>query len=318
MSDNNVIDVQGLTKTFGQKTVVNQVNLQVKAGEIFGFLGPNGSGKTTTIRMLCGLLTPSAGMGHCLGYNILTQTDLIKLHVGYMTQRFSYYKDLTVYENLDFVAQMYGVADRKKTINELMERFDFGDRRDQLAGNMSGGWQQRLALTACLLHKPKLLLLDEPTAGVDPKARRVFWDVIQAMSQEGVTTLVSTHYMDEAERCTRLAYIAYGNLLVDGTICEVIDYVNLTTYDVRSVAGGINALFALEKKLTGLAGVDQVAIFGDHLHVCGHDAMKLAAALQPLQLDNQYQWQKINTDLEDAFLNLMDNVKDNFSGRESE
>src|SRR5689334_14513349 len=219
-STDHVIDVTGVTKRFGPKTVVDAVDLQVRRGEIYGFLGPNGSGKTTFIRMLCGLLTPDAGRGTCLGYDVLTQQADIKRHVGYMTQRFSYYEDLSIRENLDFIARVYDVPDRRTAVEQSLERLGLQNRSRQLAGELSGGWKQRLALAACLIHSPQLLLLDEPTAGVDPKARRDFWEEIHQLAAKGLTVLITTHYMDEAERCHRLAYLAYGSLLTHGTLDE--------------------------------------------------------------------------------------------------
>ena len=216
------IDVHGLTKSFGPRTVVRDLSLQVPKGEIYGFLGPNGSGKTTTLRMLCGLLTPDAGEGTCLGYDIRTESDAIKRNVGYMTQRFSLYTDLSIRENLEFVARVYGVPNPRQAAREAIGRLGLSTRADQLAGELSGGWKQRLALGACILPQPRLLLLDEPTAGVDPKARREFWDEIHNLAAEGITVLVSTHYMDEAERCHELAYIAFGELLAQGTAKEVV------------------------------------------------------------------------------------------------
>src|SRR3954470_19132722 len=226
------IDVTGVTKRFGDKTVVNAIDLQVRRGEIFGFLGPNGSGKTTFIRMLCGLLTPDAGSGRCLGFDVLTQQAEIKRHVGYMTQKFSYYEDLSIRENLDFIARIYDVSDRAAAVQRSLERLGLANRSHQLAGQLSGGWKQRVALAACLIHEPQLLLLDEPTAGVDPKARRDFWDEIHRLAAEGLTVLITTHYMDEAERCHRLAYLAYGNLLTRGTVDEVIAAAQLTTWTI--------------------------------------------------------------------------------------
>jgi len=271
-----VIDVQGLNKSFGETIAVNNLSLQVKKGEIFGFLGPNGSGKTTTIRMLCGLLTPDAGIGHCLSHDILTESALIKRQVGYMTQRFSLYEDLTILENMNFIAGLYELPNRKKRVDEAIVNLGLEERKNQLAGKLSGGWKQRLALATALLHKPKLLLLDEPTAGVDPKARRDFWDTLHHLSDQGITTLVSTHYMDEAERCHRLAYIAYGHLLVQGTTQEVIQQVGLTTWLVT----GAN-LMTLAKQLEKLPGVAQVVAFCNGLHVCGKNPQQLQAAIQP-------------------------------------
>ncbi len=226
------IDVEGLTKSFDGRVVVKDLTMQVPKGEIYGFLGPNGSGKTTTIRMLCGLLTPDSGSGTCLGFNILTQSDEIKRDVGYMTQRFSLYTDLSIRENLEFVARVYGVPDPKEAANNAIHRLGLEGRANQLAGELSGGWKQRLALGACILPQPRLLLLDEPTAGVDPKARREFWEEIHKLAADGITVLVSTHYMDEAERCHEIAYIAFGELLARGTAEEVVTRSGLSTWVV--------------------------------------------------------------------------------------
>src|SRR5476651_1308116 len=230
MAEELAIDVKGMTKRFDGRTVVNRIDLQVRTGEIYGFLGPNGSGKTTFIRMLCGLLRADEGSGTCLGFDVIRDSEDIKRNVGYMTQRFSFWEDLSISENLDFVARMYGVKNRVEAVRQSIERLGLAGRQKQLAGELSGGWKQRLALAACLIHQPKLLLLDEPTAGADPKARRDFWEQIHVLASEGLTFLITTHYMDEAERCHRLAYIAYGNLLAHGTVKEVVDQVGLTTW----------------------------------------------------------------------------------------
>ena len=268
--------------------VVRDLSMQVRRGSIYGFLGPNGSGKTTTIRMLCGLLTPDKGRGTCLGYDILTETDKIKLQVGYMTQRFSLYQDLSVRENLEFVARLYDIADPVGAARAMVERLGLKGREEQLAGSLSGGWKQRLALGACTLPSPKLLLLDEPTAGVDPKARREFWNEIHALAAEGLTVLVSTHYMDEAERCHEIAYIAYGQLLVHGTVPEVIAQSHLTTYVVSG-----EGLGALANALTGKPGVDMVAPFGTSLHVSGRDEAALEAAIAPYRADARLRWERV-------------------------
>ena len=301
------IDVTGVTKRFGAKTVVNAINLQVRRGEIYGFLGPNGSGKTTFIRMLCGLLTPDAGTGTCLGYDLRTQQADIKRHVGYMTQRFSYYEDLSIRENLDFIARIYAVPDRATAVQHSLERLGLQNRSHQLAGQLSGGWKQRLALAACLIHSPQLLLLDEPTAGVDPKARREFWDEIHRLAADGLTVLITTHYMDEAERCHRLAYLAYGNLLTRGTLDEVLTTAKLTTWTVTGP--GLRARADL---LRGRPGVEQVVAFGNTLHVSGRDAVQLDATIAAVR-NPQHDWRKIRAGLEDVFISLMGEAKDNFS-----
>ena len=300
-----VIDVEGLTKRFGTKTVVDQYSMQVRRGQIYGFLGPNGSGKTTTIRMLCGLLTPDAGRGTCLGYDILTQSTLIKRQVGYMTQRFSLYEDLSIEENLDFIGRMYDVPDRKRRVADTLARLGLTGRASQLSGTLSGGWKQRLALAACLMHDPKLLLLDEPTAGVDPGARREFWDHIHLLAGEGMTVLVSTHYMDEAERCHELAYIAYGKLLTRGTGAEVIARAGLTTYEVS----GAN-LSALGHELEHAPGVEMLVPFGTALHVTGTDADKLRASVGAVAARAQVQAREVPTGLEDVFIHLMRGADD--------
>jgi ABC-2 type transport system ATP-binding protein len=301
------IDVRGVTKKFGARTVVNDIAMQVRPGEIYGFLGPNGSGKTTFLRMLCGLLKPDAGSGNCLGYDFRRESAEIKKHVGYMTQKFSFYEDLTIEENLDFIARLYQLPQRAVTVQKSLERLGMVERRKQLAGTLSGGWKQRLALAACLIHGPQLLLLDEPTAGVDPKARRDFWEEIHQLAAEGLTFLITTHYMDEAARCHRLAYIAYGNLLVSGTVAEVVQAGGLTTWEVT----GEN-LPALAGKLRGLPGVEQVVAFGTTLHVSGRAAETLRAAVTPFMAGGQ-RWTKIESGLEDVFISLMETTKDNFS-----
>jgi ABC-2 type transport system ATP-binding protein len=301
------IDVTGVTKRFGDKTVVNAIDLSVRRGEIYGFLGPNGSGKTTFIRMLCGLLTPDAGSGTCLGYDVLTQQAEIKRHVGYMTQKFSYYEDLSIRENLDFIARIFAVPDRRAAVEQSLVRLGLQNRSKQLAGQLSGGWKQRLALAACLIHSPQLLLLDEPTAGVDPKARREFWEEIHRLAHDGLTVLITTHYMDEAERCNRLAYLAYGSLLAHGTLPEVLASAKLTTWTVTGPD-----LRPLADALRPLPGVEQVVAFGNTLHVSGRDAAQLEASIATVRSPRQ-EWRKIPSGLEDVFISLMDEAKDNYS-----
>ncbi|SDF71165.1 ABC-2 type transport system ATP-binding protein [Bradyrhizobium brasilense] len=303
------IDVKGLTKSFGGREVVHDLSMQVKRGSIYGFLGPNGSGKTTTIRILCGLLTPDSGEGTCLGYDIRRDADKIKRKVGYMTQRFSLYQDLSVRENLEFVARLYGMPDARGAAADMIARIGLKGREEQLAANLSGGWKQRLALGACTLPNPQLLLLDEPTAGVDPKARRDFWNEIHALAAEGLTVLVSTHYMDEAERCHEIAYIAYGHLLAHGTVDEVIAASALSTWTVTGE--DFNGLMA---ELTDKPGVDMVAPFGTSLHVSGRDKAALEAAIAPYRDNSKWQWQASEPSLEDVFIDLMGRSKDNFQG----
>jgi ABC-2 type transport system ATP-binding protein len=308
MSEETVIAVEGLTKHFGSKTVVDHVSLDVKRGEIVGFLGPNGSGKTTTIRMLCGLLRPDAGSGTCLGHDIITESDLIKLEVGYMTQRFSLYEDLTIRENLDFVARLYSLPDRPQAVDATLTRLGLANRQHQLAGTLSGGWKQRLALAACIMHRPKLLLLDEPTAGVDPKARREFWDEIHVLAAEGLTVLVSTHYMDEAERCHRIIYISYGKVVARGTVSEVIAQSRLHTFVIRDG----NAVLA--QRLRQMPGVEQVASFGTDLHVVGADRKLLSESVGRAAAEAKVEAHEDSTALEDVFIQLMSASTDNFAG----
>jgi ABC-2 type transport system ATP-binding protein len=305
-----VIDVHGLTKKFGGRAVVRNLSMQVKRGTIYGFLGPNGSGKTTTIRMLCGLLTPDEGTGTCLGYDIRTETEKIKRQVGYMTQRFSLYQDLSVRENLEFIGRVYGIDHPVAAARAAIERLGLTGREAQIAGALSGGWKQRLALGACTLPSPQLLLLDEPTAGVDPKARREFWSEIHALAADGLTVLVSTHYMDEAERCHEIAYIAFGELLARGTVDEVIKSSHLTTYVVSAPNG--EGLSELTTELTDKPGIDMVAPFGTNLHVSGRDEAALGAAIAPYRKQKNFEWERSEPSLEDVFIDLMGKARDNF------
>ncbi len=305
-----VIDVHGLTKSFGGRTVVRDLSMQVKRGTIFGFLGPNGSGKTTTIRMLCGLLTPDEGSGTCLGYDIRSEAAKIKTRVGYMTQRFSLYDDLSVRENLEFIARIYGLPRPVAAAKAMIGRLGLQGREEQVAGKLSGGWKQRLALGACTLPNPQLLLLDEPTAGVDPKARRDFWGEIHGLAANGLTVLVSTHYMDEAERCHEIAYIAFGEVLTRGTVDEVIANSHLTTFTVT--ASGGEHLTRLAAELKERPGVEMVAPFGTSLHVSGRDGAALEAAIAPYRNQPGLHWAPATPSLEDVFIDLMGHATDNF------
>ncbi len=300
MSAPLAIDVRGMTKRFGKRTVVDDVDLAVATGEIVGFLGPNGSGKTTTIRLICGLLKPDAGEGTVLGLDVRTQSAAIKRQVGYMTQRFSFYEDLTIAENLTFVARLYELDPVEEAVARTLDGLGLTSRKDQLVGTLSGGWKQRLALAACIMHQPKLLLLDEPTAGVDPKARREFWDEIHRLAGDGLTVLVSTHYMDEAERCHRIGYIAYGRMLATGTVEEVVKGSGLVTYVVHGALKPVRI-----RALEAADGVEQVAPFGATLHVVGTDRGKLEAALEPLKSEAGIKVEPGETSLEDVFIKFM-------------
>jgi len=312
MAGDAIIDVRGLTKRYEGRAVVDGLDLTVNRGQIYGFLGPNGSGKTTTIRMLCGLLTPDAGSGTCLGYDLRSQAEQIKRQVGYMTQKFGLYEDLSIRENLVFVARVYGLDRVEARVDAALERLGLKERARQLAGKLSGGWKQRLALAACILHEPKLLLLDEPTAGVDPKARRDFWDQIHDLAHQGLTVLVSTHYMDEAERCHEILYIAYGKLLARGSVPQVIAQAHLSAWAVEPKDHDGAAVADLAKALQQRPGVDMVAPFGSLLHVCGRDGPALDAATSAERADPHFSWRRVDPSLEDVFIDLMSRSQDNF------
>ncbi len=306
LADSLAIDVHELVKRYGTRTVVDRVTLAVEPGRICGFLGPNGSGKTTTLRMICGLLTPDGGGGTCLGYDLLRDREAIKRQTGYMTQRFGLYEELTIRENLEFVGRVYGLDRMRERIDASLERLGMATRQKQLAGSLSGGWKQRLALAACVLHEPRLLLLDEPTAGVDPKARRAFWDEIHAYAAQGITVLVSTHYMDEAERCHEIAYIAYGELMARGTAHEIVESSSLVGF----VASGPGA-DRLAIDLQGAPGVTAAAAFGTTLHVCGPDRDALLKAIEPHRSSPSIRWDEAEPTLEDIFIHLMGKARDN-------
>jgi ABC-2 type transport system ATP-binding protein len=299
-----VIDVEGLTKRYGARTVVDHVDLEIAKGRICGFLGPNGSGKTTTLRMICGLLTPDAGEGTVLGLSLRRDRTAIKRQIGYMTQKFGLFDDLTIRENLEFVAQVYGLDNRTARINKALDDLGLATRQGQLAGKLSGGWKQRLALACCILHEPKILLLDEPTAGVDPQARREFWDQIHALAQAGMTVLVSTHYMDEAERCHEIAYIAYGVMLARGTCAEIIAKSGLSALS-GSGPGADRLAAALQQQ----PGVSMAAAFGSTVHVCGPEKTALHAAIAPWS--QSIAWQDVSPTLEDIFIDLVRTAPDN-------
>ena len=307
LRDAPAIAVEGLTKRFGDRTVVDNLALTVPRGAIYGFLGPNGSGKTTTIRMVCGLLKPDAGRGTALGFDVRTESDRIKERTGYMTQKFSLYEDLSIRENLEFVARLYSLDDVRAKVDEALEKLGLETRSTQLAGRLSGGWKQRLALAACMIHKPELLLLDEPTAGVDPKARRDFWDEIRRYAREGVTTLVSTHYMDEAVQCDAIAYIAYGKKLVDAPTADIPKLVGLHAWRVEA-----SDLDAAEDALRGALGVEIVARFGTELHAAGRDAAALSASVAKVKAQGATV-APMEAGLEEAFIHLMTHSADNMT-----
>lgn len=295
-----VIDVGDLTKRFGNKTVVDKLTLRVASGEIYGFLGPNGAGKTTSIRMMCGLLTPDSGSGRTLGHDVVHEASAIKCKVGYMTQHFGLYHDLSIRENLDFIARIYRLPDRNDRIDATLTRLGLTERQRQLAGSLSGGWKQRLSLAACLLHEPRLLLLDEPTAGVDPKARREFWDEIHQLASSGITVLVSTHYMDEAERCHRLGYIAYGKLLATGTPETLVSDAQLHTWHIRGPG-----LQGIADQLKNSAAVQQITRYGNALHVSGSDQKALQCVIETLNRLPELELTPGTPSLEDVFIHLM-------------
>jgi len=297
------IDVKGLTKRFGKKLAVDHIDIAVPEGEVWGFLGPNGSGKTTTIRMLCGLLHADEGQGTCLGLDIRTRSEAIKRQVGYMTQRFSFWEDLSIRENLDFVARLYQLPDRRAVVDRTLAQLGLGARQHQLAGELSGGWKQRMALAACTLHNPRLLLLDEPTAGVDPKARRDFWEQIHALSDAGLTVLVSTHYMDEAERCDRIVYILNGTLVARGSVADVIAQSGLVTFVVEG-----SHVRHLLPRLQGKPGIEYAGFFGAALHVSGRDRAALESVIAPYRGQPGLSVTETPPSLEDVFIHLQEAV----------
>ena len=315
MSNDLVINVKNLCKSFAGTKIVKDIDLWVKKGEVFGFLGPNGSGKTTTIRMLCGLLTPDSGTGSCLGYNIITESAKIKQNIGYMTQKFSFYNDLSVEENLRFIARIYVIQHPKEQINHILNTMNLFTRRKQLTGQLSGGWKQRVALAACLLHTPQVLLLDEPTAGIDPIARREFWDIIHTLSETGITSLVSTHYMDEAERCTQLAYLAYGTILIRGSVSEIIAKTQILAWRVQLLehAQHMLAITTVLQQIKALPGIMQLALIGHKIHLCGYDQTLIESALTELSNVIPIEWRMVEPSLEDSFISLGKNDAQNLN-----
>ncbi len=297
MNTDIVIDIQNLSKIFGQKKAVDDITLQIKKGEIVGFLGPNGSGKTTTMRMICGLMRPDSGSGTCLGHNIYDAHIQIKHKIGYMTQKFSLYEDLTIKENLEFVARAYDLKNIENLVQKTLTDLGLHDRQNQLTGLLSGGWKQRLALAASIIHGPDLLLLDEPTAGVDPKARRQFWDQIHMLASKGLTVLVSTHYMDEASRCHRIAYILYGKMIEVGTVDEVTKKSGLSIWTIEG-----DDLSTLAQKIKTLPGIDQTTYFGNSLHVAGKNKALLEETMSALTKELPHKITQSTPSLEDVFI----------------
>ena len=298
------IDVHDLVKRYGKRTVVDRVSLAVAPGRVCGFLGPNGSGKTTTLRLICGLLRLDGGHGTCLGHDLVREHEAIKRQTGYMPQRFGLYEELSIRENLEFMGRVYSLDRLKERVDASLERLGMASRQRQLVGSLSGGWKQRLALAACVLHEPRLLLLDEPTAGVDPKARRAFWDEIHSLAERGITVLVSTHYMDEAERCHEIAYIAYGELMVRGTARDIVTASGLHAF--VALGDGADRL-ASSLRLPGISA----AAFGTTLHVCGAERSALLEAIAPFRSDANLTWQEAEPTLEDIFIHLMGSARDN-------
>jgi ABC-type multidrug transport system ATPase subunit len=302
---NSIIVAEHLSRRFGELHAVRDVSFTVQRGEIFGVLGPNGAGKSTTIRMLCGILDPSGGEGRVVGYDIRTQPEQIKQRIGYMTQRFSLYEDLSVIENLQFYAGIYGVPRRQRRgrIDEVLEQTGLQPRRRQLSGTLSGGWKQRVALASANIHQPPLLFLDEPTAGVDPVSRREFWDQIHRISAGGTTVLLTTHYMDEAERCHRLAFIFGGTLLDIGTPEQVVERRNLRVVELE-----VDEATRAADGLRADPAVDEVAHYGPLLRVATRDGADpeavVRAVLDRLGLSPE-RFRPARVTVEDAFVSMV-------------
>ncbi len=293
------IDVQNLTKIFDTKIAVDHISLRVKKGAIFGFLGANGSGKTTTIRMICGLITPTEGKGTCLGYDIITQSEEIKKNIGYMPQIFSYYRGLSVYENLRFIADIFQIDNAEKSINTLMKEIGLEPYRNVHASNLSGGWKQQLSLACSVLHKPQLLFLDEPTAGVDPKARKEFWDYLQKISMDGTTILVTTHYMDEVEKCSDIAYINQGKLLYTGTTKNLILDSNVKSY---MLDGHAEEQHQILKKIHALNPDIVTSITNNELRISSTEEHDLRGVMHKL---NGLNFKAVRPSFEEVFIGLI-------------
>lgn len=306
MQGEYAIEVQHLTKRFGDRVAVNDITFTVAPGEVFAFLGPNGSGKSTTIRMLCGILAPSSGQGRVLGFDIAGDGELVKQHIGYMSQKFALYEDLTVRENLDFYSGVYGVtgARKRERVQQLIEMAGLEGRESQLAGQLSGGWKQRLALGCAIVHEPPLLFLDEPTAGVDPVSRRRFWTMIYGLAQSGVTIFVTTHYLDEAEHANRVAMI-HGGVMKALASPEELKRTSLRGQLYDLVCDAPNKAVAL---LEAAPGVDEVALYGTNLHVVLEPARQspegIATFLAAAGIVTSH-IAKIDPSLEDVFISLI-------------
>ncbi|MFA7705976.1 MAG: ABC transporter ATP-binding protein [Candidatus Omnitrophota bacterium] len=301
------VTVKDLEKKFGDFTAVNQINFEVKQGEIFGFLGPNGAGKSTTIRMLCGIYTPTSGSGSVGGFDIIKEQFKIKENIGYMSQKFSLYDDLTVEENIDFYSRIYNIPEkeREQRKDETIQLAGIEDFRKSLTGTLSGGWKQRLALGCAIIHKPKIIFLDEPTSGVDPITRANFWDIIKKMASAGRTIFVTTHYMDEAENCNRLVMIYHGTMIAMGSPEEM--KTKIMKHEILEIImpGAENWL----EKIAALGSIKETALFGINIHAVAYDAQKAVLDLKRL-LDSQglsgYSINKIKASLEDVFVSLIE------------
>lgn len=294
----HVVVTNELTKNFGSFTAVHKLTINIKAGEIYGFLGPNGSGKSTTIRMLCGILEPTSGFGQVLGYDLATEAEKIKTRIGYMSQKFSLYDDLTVYENLNFYAGLYNLPSevRRKRIAEMIEMAKLGGREKELAANLSGGWKQRLALGCAIISKPSILFLDEPTSGISPTSRKMFFNIIQEMANEGTTVMVTTHFMDEAERCSNIAFISDGRLIANDTPDHLKKNVIKGTLVEAELADPMERLPDIER----LSYVKECSIHGSMLHIL----LDSDRYLRELEAFTGAKAKPVTPSLEDVFITL--------------